>query len=214
MNNQKSLRELMVKYFKNKEFLIVKKYIKIAKIYKLLKCSSFLILISSLIPQLSDIKTLLSVVGVSGVLFFDDKILKSRELLNKKDNLINQGYRNQLNSMEIAEFRINNLNDLKLNKISKEDYITLIEEELELIYFLIKDDCYRELKVNLNVYKNDIEHINEIINIALSGNFITKEEVKLINKKWKFNMQSLCNHYSKTDLEDDLKYLQLCIKQK
>ena len=213
MNNQRNLKNSMIKNLKNKEFIKIKKIMKSCKIYRFFKYISFLILLSSLIPLLSNVRMIVAVIGIIGVLFFEDKIRSAKDYINQMDDIINIKYKDYLNSMEMAEFRIKNFNDLKLSNISKEEYIKLINEELELIYNLIREESFNESKVSLSLYKNDIEHIFEITNIALEGNFLTLEDVKKIKKKWSLNIHSLSNLYAKTELEDDLKYLQR-IKEK
>ena len=204
MNNQRNLKNSMIKNLKNKDFIKIKKIMKSCKIYRFFKYISFLILLSSLIPLLSNVRMIVAVIGIIGVLFFEDKIRSAKDYINQMDDIINIKYKDYLNSMEMAEFRIKNFNDLKLSNISKEEYIKLINEELELIYNLIREESFNESKVSLSLYTNDIE---------LEGNFLTLEDVKKIKKKWSLNIHSLSNLYAKTELEDDLKYLQR-IKEK
>lgn len=214
MHNQGILKNSMIKNLKNKEFVKIKRVMKSYKIYNFFKYVSFLILLSSLIPLFSNVRMIIAVIGIIGVLFFEDKIKNAEDYINQINDIVNIKYKDYLNSMEMAEFRIKNLNDLKLNNISKEDYIKLINEELELIYNLIKKESFNESKVSLSLYKNDVEHIFEMVNIASKGNFLTLEDVRKIKKKWNLNIHSLSNLYSKTELEDDLKYLQRIIEKK
>lgn len=214
MNNQKKIQDLMIKNFKNNEFLLLNKSVKSCKVFKFFKGASFIVLMSSLVPHLSSMQMPVAIIGISGVLFFDSKIKNINSLLNNRNDIFIEGYKKQLNSMELADFRINNLNNLKEDASLKKEYIDSINEELQLIFEIIKDECVSDLKVNISTYKNDIEHINEMINISVGGSFISKEEAKAIKKKWFINMQSLNNVYLKTDMEEDLKYLQLYMIKK
>ena len=214
MNNQEYLKGSMIKYFKNKDFIKIRKSLKFYKIHKFFKHISFLILLSSLIPLFSNIQMILAIIGVIGVLFFDEKMTNIKSYLSEIDTIVNSRYKEYLNSMEMAEFRIKNLDDLKMNSISREEYVKMIEEELQLIFLIIKEECFDESKVSLSLYKNDVEHIFEIVNIALEGKFLNVENVKKIKKKWSLNIQSLSNLYLKTELEDDLKYLQRITEKK
>lgn len=214
MNNEKKIQDLMLKNLKNNEFSLLNKSVKSCKVFKFFKSTSFIILVSSLVPHLSSMQMPVAIIGITGVLFFDSKIKNINYLLNNKDDIFIEGYKKQLNSMELADFRIKNLNDLNKDASLKKEYINLIDEELQLIFQIIKDECISDLKVNISTYKNDIEHINEMINIAVSESFISKEDAKVIKKKWFTNMQSLHNLYLKTDIEEDLKYLQVYMTKK
>ena len=214
MNKQNKFQDLAIKNLKNNEFLLLNKSAKSCKVFKFFKGTSFVVLVSSLVPHLSSIQIPVAIIGITGVLFFDNKIRNVNALLENREDIFIEGYKKQLNSMELADFRIKNLNDLKKDESLKKEYISLVDEELQLIFEIIKDECISDLKVNISTYKNDIEHINEMINIAVSGSFISKEDAKTIKKKWLINMQSLYNTYLKTDIEEDLKYLQVFMTKK
>ena len=214
MNKQQKFQDLAIKNLKNNEFLLLNKSAKSCKVFKFFKGTSFVVLVSSLVPHLSSMQIPVAIIGITGVLFFDNKIRNVNALLENREDIFIEGYKKQLNSMELADFRIKNLNDLKKDESLKKEYISLVDEELQLIFEIIKDECISDLKVNISTYKNDIEHINEMINIAVSGSFISKEDAKTIKKKWLINMQSLYNIYLKTDIEEDLKYLQVFMTKK
>lgn len=208
MNNYKALHDSLVKDFKGKDFVLINKMKKHHRLYKFCTTCSFVILGTSLIPQLSNERFTLAIVGVAGILFFENKIRNIKDSLNNSNLYLEDNFKKYLNSTELIEFREIRLNDLELNSVTKRDYLILIKEELQLILNLIKAECENESKIDVIIYKNDVEHIFKILNTALEHNLITREDFKTFEKKWSSDVQALCNQYSKTELEIDLKYLQ------
>lgn len=212
MSNYKTLHDSLIKDFKGKDFVLESKMLKHHRIYKFCTSTSFIILGASLIPSLANDRFTVAIIGVAGILFFENKVRNIKDFLQDEKNHIEEKFKKYLNSVELIEFRQNKLNELELNSITKRDYLILIKEELQLIFNLIKSECENESKIDIITYKNDVEHIFEILNVALENNLINKEDLKSIKKKWSSDIQSLCNQYIKTELEIDLKYLQ-CIHE-
>lgn len=212
MSNYKTLHDSLIKDFKGKDFVSENKMLKHHCIYKFCTSTSFVILGASLIPSLANNRFTIATIGVAGILFFENKTRNIRDFLQDNKNRIEEKFKKYLNSVELIEFRQKKLNELELNSITKRDYLILIKEELQLIFNLIKSECENESKIDIITYKNDVEHIFEILKVALENNLINKEDLKSIKKKWSSDIQSLCNQYIKTELEIDLKYLQ-CIHE-
>lgn len=210
MNNYKALHDSLIKDFKGKEFISANKMLKHHRIYKFCTSTSFIILGSSLIPSLSNYRFTIAIIGVAGILFFENKTRTTKDSLYIDKTQIEENFKKCLNSQELVKFRQDKLNDLKSNVITKRDYLTLVKEELQLIFNLIKCECENESKVDIITYKNDVENIFEVLKVALDNNLINEEDFKSFKKKWFSDIQSLCNQYIKTELEIDLKYLQ-CI---
>ena len=208
MENQKVFRESLIKDFKCSEFLAIKKLSKYSKIHKFFYSTSVIVMMSSMIPDLYRENVTVAVIGVTGILFFDSKIRKNKDSLNEQYNSFDKYYKKYLNSTELAEFRIKSLNNLKSNNLIKRDYLILIQEELQLIHSLIKQECENDLNIGLLTYKNDIVHIFDILNVGLESGLLNKEDIRAIKKKWNSSIQYLYNQYSNTDMEMDLKYLQ------
>lgn len=208
MNNYKALQESLIKDFKGKDFAFIKKMTKHRRFYKFCTSTSFVILGASLLPSFSNHKFTIAIIGVAGILFFENKNRTTQESIFNRSSCIEESFKKYLNSIELKDFRELKLNDLEKNCTSKRDYLTLIKEELQLILSLIKDECENESKVDVITYKNDVQHIFEILNNGVDRNLITKEDFKSIERKWSSDLQVLCNQYTKTELEIDLKYLQ------
>ena len=209
MSNYSTLYEYLEKDFKSKDFLSRKKILKHHRIYKFCILVSFLVLISSLIPYLSNLKFIVAIIGVVGILYFENKsrILKER-LNNINDVYLESILKKYLNSSELKEFREDMLNELELNSLQKRDYLIMIKEELRLIYNLVKSECENDLKIDIITYKNDVKHIFEMLSKGVERGILSKDEYKSLEKKWFSDMQILCNQYVKTELEIDLNYLQ------
>lgn len=212
MNNYKTLHDSLIKDFKGKDFVSANKMLKHHRAYKFCTSTSFVILIASLIPSLANDRFTIAIVGVTGILFFENKARNIKDFLDDDKKCIEEKFKKYLNSEELSKFRQSKFNELELSSITKRDYLTLVKEELQLIFNLIKSECENESKIDIITYKNDVEHIFEILKIALDNNLINKEDLKSIKKKWSSDIQSLCNQYIKTELEIDLKYLQ-CINE-
>lgn len=210
MNNYKALHDSLIKDFKGKEFITINKMLKHHRIYKFCTSTSFIILGASLIPSLSNEKFTIAIIGVTGILFFENRTRVTQDFLSDNKSRIEEQFKKCLGSQELIEFRKNKLNELEIKIITKRDYLTLVKEELQLIFSLIKSECENESKIDIITYKNDVEHIFEILRVALDSNLINEEDFKNFRKKWFSDIQSLCNQYIKTELEIDLKYLQ-CI---
>lgn len=207
MNNYKTLHYSLVKDFKGKDFVLINKRLKYSRLYKCCIPASFATLGASLIPQFSDNKFTIAIIGIAGILFFETKVRNIKELLHDSNDL-EDIFKKYLNSTELIEFRKFKLNELECKSLTRRDYLILVKEELQLIFNLIKAECENDSRVDVVTYKNDVKNVFEILSIALDKNLITKEDFKVLEKKWLSDIQVLCNQYNKTELEIDLKYLQ------
>ena len=208
MNHYKALHDSLVKDFKGKDFMLVNKMMKRHRIYKFCTSISFVILGASLIPSLANDRFTIAIVGVAGILFFENKIRNTKDFLHNDKNSIEENFKKYLNSSELIEYRERRFENLQSDFITKRDYLILVKEELHLIFNLIKSECESESNIDIITYKNDVEHIFEILKKAFDEDLINREDLKTIKKKWSSDIQSLCNQYIKTGLEIDLKYLQ------
>ena len=182
--------------------------IKNHKVYKVCTSISFVVLGVSLLPNLNNLQLPLAIVGITGILFFENKSRNTKE--NIKDSYLNieDLFKKYLNSQELKEFRELKYSELKEKNISKRDYLLLNKEGIQLILNLIKDECNSEFNVDVIAYKNDMNHIFELLNSGVKDNILTRDDVRNLEKKWKSDLQVLKNQYSKTELEIDLNYLQ------
>lgn len=208
LNSYKFLQDALVKDFKGKDFVSINKMTKKYKSYKIFTYASFVIIGASLIPYLNNQKFPIAIIGFTSILFFENKSRNAKEFLQERKNFFQDDFKKYLNSPELNQFRELKLQNLKDENMTKREYISLVKEELHLIYSLIKDECESESCVDIIAYKNDVENIFKILNSALDFNLINKEDLRYIKKKWTSDIQVLCNQYSRTELEIDLKYLQ------
>lgn len=210
MDNYKVLYDSLIKDFYGKDFLFTNKMLKHHRIYKFLASISFVVLGISLVPFFHNQRFTIAIIGILGILFFENRIRNIKEFLNNDKNSLEKKFKNYLNSVELTEYREKIYKELEIGSITKRDYLSIIKEELQLIYHLIKDECEVELNIDIITYKNDVEHIFKMLNSCLDSNLINKEDFNQLKKRWVSDIQILCNQYVKTEFEIDLKYLQ-CI---
>lgn len=208
VNNYKTLNDSLIKDFKGKEFVKINKSLKYSKAYKVCTSISFVVLGTSLIPSLSDERFMISVAGIAGILFFENKSRNITNYVKEMSDSFEENFKKYLGTEELINFRKKLLGDLKSNSLTKRDYLTILREELQLIFSLIKYECENEFKVDIITYKNSIEDVFNILRVSLDEGFISKEDFKSLERKWHSDMQYICNQYDRTELEVDLKYLQ------
>lgn len=211
MNNYQSLYNSLLSDFRGKDFLYTKKMLKHHHICKIFTSVFFLILISSLVPFFESYRFNIAIVGIIGILFFQNRVKNIKDFLINDKNSIVEKFKNNLNTLELRTYRENKFNQLQSNSINKRTYLSLVKEELQLIQFLIKSECESESNIDIITYKSDIEHIFKTLHLALDSNLINIEDFNYVKKIWVSDIQTLCNQYAKTVVEIDLKYLQCII---
>lgn len=214
MNSYKTLQESLIKDFKGKDFVNIKKMIKNQKVYKVCTSISFVVLGISVIPSFNEFKFPLAIIGVTGILLFENKNRNTKECLKESYSSIEDIFKKYLNTEELQEYRENRLKELEEKTISKRYYLTLNKEEIQLILNLIKNECSSESNIDVIAYKNDVNYIFENLNKCKNLGVLTKDDVRHLEKKWQSDLQVLRNQYIKTELEIDLNYLQGIINKK
>lgn len=212
INAYKSLHQALLDDIDIDEFIFIRKIKKRIKLAKISLGISYTMLISSLWFSSTEMGFTLIVAGILLILYFKDRMKHYKDLIINNKMMFEEIMKSYIDSNNLVRFRKLQLTKLKEDTITKMEYLNIAKEEIALLLSLIKKECIEDSNVNIVVYKNSIENLFDALGDAVNNNLIDNEEFVSIKRKWSSDLQVLCNQYSKTDIEVELKYLYSKIK--
>lgn len=189
------------------DFIFIKKIKKRIKMTKASLALSYAMLVSSLAFATTEVGFALIVAGLVLILYFKDKIKHYMELINQDKESLEDMLKTYIDSEMFANFRKKQISKLQDGVISKVEYLNIVKDEISLLTSLIKRECNEDSNINIVIYNNSIENLLQTLSNGVKSNLIDVDELDFIKRKWFSDLQVLCNQYSKTDIEVELKYL-------
>ena len=206
-NIYKNLYQALLSDTQIDEFVFIRKVKKKIKTIKVSLGLSYGMLLSSLVVSNSELGFTLIVASLVLILYFKDKINSYKILISQNKESFEDIIKQYIDSNILKDFRKIQLSKLQESKLSKIEYLSIVKEEINLLSSLIKRECNEDNNINIIIYKNSIQNILDLLKDGVNNKLIEKDELEFIRRKWFSDLQVLCNQYSKTDIEVELKYL-------
>lgn len=207
ISNYKTLYSSLINNCNADEFVDLRKNKRHVKVLKFGLGVSYTILSLSLIVGVNQNGLILIVSGLILALYFQSRIKSSISKIEKTENTIDAVFKNNLSNNKINEFREEMLSNLINNSITKSEFLSVIREDLNLNFHLIKRECEDNGVIDIVKYEASVGSLFGLLDKSVNNGFLNENESKTLKKKWSEDIQVLCNQYNKTDLEVELKYL-------